>query len=143
MLQLGEHSLDPPTTLSSSAIHFTITPLSASPDDSISITPFSSSTLVIKVPSSIVLPTSSTALIMIENSQSIYAPLKAPSLRPASGIVSLNYYVDKANTPISDLSSPVVIEIPLLTSSPSVKRLIEAVFSSSPTTSKERVISNN
>ena len=43
---------------------------------------------------------------------------------------------------IHDLSSPILIEIPLLASTPPIQRLTEAVFSSSATTSKDRVIAN-
>lgn len=137
---MAEYSLGSPATLTSSNIQVAVVPLPAPSGDSVSFTPFSSSSLSLELPSSLVHPHLSDLMIIVENSRSIYSPLKAHSFRPASGVVSLNYYVDGAATPVTGLSSPILIEIPLLISSPSVKNLIEAVFSSSPSTSKDQVL---
>ena len=68
--------------------------------------------------------------------------MKASSFRPASGVVSANYFVDRTLTPLSHLPTPILLQIPLLASSPTVQRLLEAVFSSSPSSSKQQVIAN-
>ena len=79
--------------------------------------PFSNSSLSVTVPSSLAHQQGAT-LVIGENLHSIFAPLKAPSFRPASGTVSLNYYIATTLTPLSNLSYPIMLEIPLFISSP-------------------------
>ena len=90
------------------------------PENSISLTPFSSSPLSLTVPSSLIRPYGSSLLVITENSRPIFSPFKEPSFGPASGVVSANYFVNKTLTPLSDLPSPILLQIPLLASTPSV-----------------------
>ena len=75
------------------------------------------------------------------NPSNIYSPLRQASLRSASPTVSINFYVNATLTPLSSLATPFILTIPFHSSTPSVHRLIQAVFSASPSTSKEQVIS--
>ena len=94
------------------------------------------------MPSSISESLSNNTLIITETKLSIYNALRETSLHSSTGVVSLNYFVNSTLPPLSNLSIPLLITLPLRTSSKSVQKLNQAVFSSSASTTKQRVIEN-
>ena len=105
------------------------------------MTPFSVSPLSVQLPSSLLSSSHTSVLMVSENPRNIYLPLRSSSLRAASPLVSANFYLNSVLTPIDNLTTPILLTIPLLSSSPYVLNLTQAVFSSASSTSKSHVIS--
>lgn len=105
------------------------------------VTPYSSA-LKLTFPSSL-LSSNYYTLSVTEFLHNPYSPLKADNQWSASSALSVNLYANNMLSQVTSSIDPILLTLPLDSTNPYVANLIEAVFSSSPTTTKEKVIQNN